>query len=120
MNIIVQTTGVDAYSLNRKIESPNNTLSNITRALLLNLGHKKEPWFFFYQYAIWLYHRTENILCGGVPYFLWNITIPSYKHIKIWGARVYFINGRATINKLDDIYHQVYFMGYAATTGVVI
>ena len=30
MNIIVQTTGGDASSLNGKSESPNNTLSNIT------------------------------------------------------------------------------------------
>ena len=36
MNIIVQTTGGYASSLNSKIESPNNTLANITRALLLN------------------------------------------------------------------------------------
>ena len=42
MNIIVQTTGGDASSLNSKIESPDNTLPNITRALLLNSSHKKE------------------------------------------------------------------------------
>ena len=36
MNIIVQTTGGDASSLNGKSESPNKTLANITRALLLN------------------------------------------------------------------------------------
>ena len=36
MNITVQTTGGDASSLNGKSESPNKTLANITRALLLN------------------------------------------------------------------------------------
>ena len=36
MNIIVQTTGGDASSLNGKIEIPNKTLANITIALLLN------------------------------------------------------------------------------------
>ena len=36
MNIIVQNTGVDAYSISGKSENPNKTLSNITRALLLN------------------------------------------------------------------------------------
>ena len=41
MNIIVQTTGLYASSLNGKIECPNKTLANITRALLLNLIHKK-------------------------------------------------------------------------------
>ena len=41
MNIIVQTTGGYASSLNGKSESPNNTLANITRALLLNSSHNK-------------------------------------------------------------------------------
>ena len=35
MNIIVQTKGGYASSLNGKIESPNKTLANTTRALLL-------------------------------------------------------------------------------------
>ena len=34
--------------------------------------------------------------------------------------RVYIINGRATRKKLDDRSHRGYFMGYAATTGVII
>ena len=42
MNIIVQTTGGYASSLNGKSESLNKTLDNITRALLLNTSHKKE------------------------------------------------------------------------------
>ena len=41
MNIIVKTTGVDAYSLNGNSDISNNTLSNITIALLLNSSHKK-------------------------------------------------------------------------------
>ena len=41
INIIVKTTGEDAYSLNGKIESHNKTLSNITRTLLLNSSNKK-------------------------------------------------------------------------------
>ena len=54
MNIIVQNTGADAYSLIGKNEIPNKTLANITRAILLNSIHKKELWCFAYQYAIWL------------------------------------------------------------------
>ena len=60
------------------------------------------------------------MLRGDVSYLLWYGTIPSYKHIKIWGVIFYIINGRATINKLDDISHCVYFMGYTATTGVIL
>ena len=48
MNIIVQTTGGDASSLNSKSESPNNTLANIKRALLLNSSNKKKLWCFYY------------------------------------------------------------------------
>ena len=70
MNIIVQTTGGDASSLNGKGESPNKTLANITRALLLNSSQKKELWCFAYQYDICLSRQTENRLRGGVPYLL--------------------------------------------------
>ena len=54
------------------------------------------------------------------PYFLWHGIRPSYKHIKIWGVRVYIISGRATVKKLYDISHWGYFIGYEATTGVVL
>ena len=120
MNIIVQTTGGDEFSINGKSEIPNKTLANITRAILLNSSHKRELWLFAYHYVIWLSRRTDNILRGDVPYFLWHGTRPSYKHIKIWGVRVYIINERATRKKIDDRSHQGYFMGYAATTGVII
>ena len=120
MNIIVQTTGVDTSSLNGKSEIPNNTLDNITRALLLNSSHKKELWCFSYQYAICLSRQNNNIFRGRVPYLLWHGTRPSYKHIKIWGVIVYTINGRFTRNNLDDRPHQGYIMRYADTTGVII
>ena len=120
MNIIVHTTGGDASSLNGKSKSPNKTLANITRALLLKSSHKKELWFFAYQYAIWISRRTENILRDDVPYFLWHGIRPSYKHIKIWGVRVYIINGRATIKKLNYRSHRGYFMVYVANTGVIV
>ena len=45
MNIIVQTTGGDASSLNGKSKSPNKTLANITRALLLNQATRKNSGF---------------------------------------------------------------------------
>ena len=67
----------------------------------MNSSYKKELWCCEYQYAIWISCRTDNRLCGDVPYFLWNGTRPSYKHIKIWGVRVYIINRRATRKKLD-------------------
>ena len=120
MNIIVHTTGGYASSINGKSECPNKTLDNITRALLLNSSHKKELWCFAYQYAIWLSRRTQNKLRGDVPYLLCHGTIPSYKHIKIWGVRVYIINWRATRKKLNDRSHWGYFMVYAANIGVII
>ena len=91
MNILVQTTGGDASSLNFKSESPNKTLSNTTRALLMNSSNKKELWCFAYKYAICIYRRTDNILRVDVPSFLWHGTKPSYRHIKIWGVIVYII-----------------------------
>ena len=36
------------------------------------------------------------------------------------GVRVYIINGRATSKNIDDRSHRGYFMGYAATAGVII
>ena len=102
MNIIVQTTGVDASSLNGKRKIPNNTLSNITGDLLLCSSHKKELCCFAYHYIIWIYIRNENRLQGDVTYLLWHGIRPSCKHIKIWGVKVYIINGRVKVKNLDD------------------
>ena len=44
MNMIVQTTGGYAFSINGKREIPNNTLYNITGSFLLNSIHKKKLW----------------------------------------------------------------------------
>ena len=75
-NIIVQTKFGDASYLNDKSESPNKTLANITGALLLKPSHKKEILCFAYQFDIWLSRKTDNILRGDVPYFLWHGTRP--------------------------------------------
>ena len=116
MNIIVHTTGADASSLNGKNESPNKTLVNSAGDLLLNSIHKKELLCFSYKYDIWLSRQNENILRGDAPEFLCHGIIPSYKHIKIRGVKVYIINGRVTRKNLDDKQHRGYFIEYAATT----
>ena len=72
MNIIFQTTGADASSLNGKIKIPNKTLYNTKREIMMNSCHKKYLWCFDYHYSICIYRQTENMLCGDVPYFLWN------------------------------------------------
>ena len=79
MNIIVQTTGGYAFSLNGKIKTPVKTLYNITRDILSKSIHNKELWCLAYQYDIWISHQTENMLHVDVPYFLRNWSIPSYK-----------------------------------------
>ena len=88
MNIIVQATGGDAYSLNGKSKIPNKILSNTPRAIILNSSHKKELLGFAYQYSICLSLLNYKKLCVDVYYFLWNGSRPSYKHIKIQGVRV--------------------------------
>ena len=67
MNILVQTTGGYVSSIDGKREIPNNKLTNITRALLLDSSHKKWIWCFDYQYDIFLSRRTENRLRVDVP-----------------------------------------------------
>ena len=104
MNIIVQNSGVGASSRNGKSKISNKTLDNIKKYLLLKLSHNQDIWCFVYQYTIWIYRRTENRLRGDFHYFLWNGSIPSYKHIIIWGVRVYIINGHFT-RKILMIYH---------------
>ena len=106
MNIVVQTTVGDASSLGGKSECLNKTLANITWALILNSSHKKELWCFSYQYFIWIFRQTDNILCGDIPYLLCNVTRPSYKHIKLLGVIFYIINGRVTRKKIM-IYHYI-------------
>ena len=83
MNIVVKTTGGDTSSLNSKIEIPNNKLYNITKALILNSSYKQDLWCFAYKYSIWISFQTDNRFSSDVLYFLWYITRPSYKQIKI-------------------------------------
>ena len=52
MNIILQNTGGDAYSLNGKSKIPNKILTNITISLILKSSRKKELWCLAYQYSI--------------------------------------------------------------------
>ena len=120
MNIIIQNSGGDASSLNDKSRICNKKIGDVTRALLLNSRYKKELCFFVYQYPICLSRKIKNILCGDVTYLLWNVTRPSYKHIKIWVVRVYTINELVTRKNIGDIPHWGYFMVYAANTGVIL
>ena len=53
-------------------------------------------------------------------YLLWHGTKTSYKNIRISGLIVYIINGSVTRNKLDDISHRGYFMGYIYTIGAIL
>ena len=92
MNIMVQTTGEDESSLNGDSKILNRKLANSTRCILLKLIHNKELWFLAYQYSILISCNTENKLRGDDPYFLWHESRRQYKHIKIWGLRVYIIN----------------------------
>ena len=120
MNIIVQATDGNASSLNGKNEIPNRIVSKITTDLILNSSHKKYLWCFAYQYSICISHLTYNRLRGDVPYFLQYRSRHLYKHIKIWGVRLYIINRRATIKTIDCRSHRGYFMGYEATTVVIL
>ena len=86
----------------------------------MNSSHKKELWLFAYKSSIWIFLGTQNSLRGDVTYFLWHGTLPSYKHINIWGVKVYIINGCVTRNKIDDRSHRGYFVVYVATMGVII
>ena len=105
MNIIVQTTDEDASSFNGRSESPNKKVSDITRDIIFNLSYRKELCCFVYHYGIWPSCQTDNILYGDVTYFLLHGTIPSYKHITIWGWRFYIINVNVTRNKPDNRSH---------------
>ena len=45
INIVTRTTRRDYSYINGKSESPNKTLENIKRDLLMNFYHKKELWY---------------------------------------------------------------------------
>ena len=120
VNIILQTTGGDAYSLKGKV-----------KVLIINLLISQEL-FYWTQVTI----NTFDVLPISMPY--WSpaelridcvvVFLTSYvleqdlhtRHNKIWGVIVYIINKRVTRNNIDDRSHHYYFMGYVDTTGVII
>ena len=77
MNILVQTTGDYAYSLNGKSEITNKVLANIKLSLMMNPSHNK---YFFsaYHYDICLSKQTNNRLRYYIPYFQCDGTWPYF------------------------------------------
>ena len=79
-NIIVQTTGGDESSINGKRVIPNNTLTNITIALLLNSSPMKN---FGDTPIIMEYGSTTKLITGYVVMFLASYVMHKYHHTNI-------------------------------------
>ena len=70
--------------------------------------------------CIWISHQNDNRFHVDVPYLLCHVSVPSYKHIRIWYVIFYVSNGRVTRKNLDDRSHCGYFVVYSYTTVVIL
>ena len=104
--VIVDTNGGYASSINRKVERPYQTINNIVWIKLISCGHQYKTWCFYYQYTIWLIYRLINRHIGTDPIVDWykhnnisyNIT---FTDLFISECKIYIINYKQGKNALD-------------------
>ena len=77
-DIISETTGVYASSINGKVECTHPTIKNMVRIQLLSRGHTDDPWCFCYHYIVRIIYRLINMRLGTHPIVSW------YKHKNIY------------------------------------
>ena len=95
--VIVETTVWYEYSINVKVEHPQQTINNMVHIKLLSYGHSAGLWCFCYQYTIWIISRLINRRMGKDPIVSWysnkNIYyIIPFTDLVIWILKIYIIN----------------------------
>ena len=75
--VIVETNGGYASSINGKVKRPQETIDNTICIQLLSCWYSDKLWCFCYKYTIWIISCLINRCLGKYTIFSW------YKHKKI-------------------------------------
>jgi hypothetical protein len=113
----LETTGGYASFLNGKVERPNRTIADLTRALYFNAGHSPDKWCYAAETAADIYRFTLHSALGISPYEAWYGIKPSMHHLRIWGCTVYVQTNSPT--KSQSQVQLGYFMGFTKSRSLI-
>jgi len=115
--LTLETTGGYASFLNGKVERPNRTIADMTRALYFNAGHSPDKWCYAAETAADIYRFTLHSALGMSPYEAWYHKKPSIHHLRIWGCTVYVQTHSPP--KSQPRVQLGYFMGFTKSRSLI-
>ena len=96
-------------------ERMNRTLMNHTRSILLSKNVNKEFWAEALSTAVYIRNRvtTRSLPLNVTPYHLWNGEAPNISHLRIFGAKCWYVIPKSKVKKLDARSREAMMVGYA-------
>jgi hypothetical protein len=113
----LDTTGGYSSFLNGKVERPHQTISQLVRAMLINLGHSRDTWCYCAETAADIYRYTYHSSINMSPYESWYQIKPFIAHLRVWGCMVYIKT--PSPKKSEDCVIRGYFMGFTKSRLVI-
>lgn len=113
--ILHQQTCVYTPQQNGVVERKHQHLLNVARSLLFQSSLPLKFWGHAILHATYLFNRTPTpILHNLTPFQLLNHTIPSYKHIKVFGCLAYAATIKDLRHKFQSRARTCVFLGFPA------
>ena len=97
-------------------ERMNRTLLDLVRSMLHHHGIEKRFWAEALATAVYVRNRVTSRALGNnvTPHHLWHGQAPDLSHMRVFGARCWYVLPRAKVKKLDPRAREAVMMGYSA------
>jgi transposase InsO family protein len=98
-------------------ERLNRTLLNSVRTMLKHVDCEKKWWAEAVTTACYVKNRvtTVGLPSNTTPYEVWFGTRPNVSHLRVFGAKCWYVTPKAQRDKLDDRSREGMMLGYSAT-----
>ena len=103
VGMLMETTGGDNSTNNKKTESPHQSLEKMTRCLLMLAAMDDKYWCFAMQYSCLLLNNTLHSVSKWIPvqhFSGWRDALPTSK-VLMWGAKVRIVRSTHKNKVLD-------------------
>lgn len=96
-------------------ERMNRTLMNHTRSMLLSKNLGKEFWAEALSTAVYVRNRvtSSSLPPNTTPHHLWFGEAPNIYHLRVFGAKCWYVVPKVKVRKLDARSHESMMFGYA-------
>jgi deoxyuridine 5'-triphosphate nucleotidohydrolase len=112
---VLKTTGAHSSAQNGLAEKPNQDLARMMRSMLYGAGLGSQYWAYAIRHAVYLKNRLPHTSLNYVtPYEKLNGMKPDLSKLRIFGARVHFMNTERN-KKLDKMDRVGTFMTFKGT-----